>query len=383
MVKVLTVFGTRPEAIKMSPVVRALEARNDRVQHRICVTAQHREILDQVLDFFSVQPEYDLDLMVKGQTPAQVASRVMDRFAPILDKERPDWVLVQGDTTTTMATAMAASYHGVKVAHIEAGLRTFDKTQPFPEEINRVLVGSVADLHFAPTGLARANLIAEGVDEDNIFITGNPGVDAFYHTLATLNGGPKDDPLADIEYGQRVILATAHRRENLGPPLERICSALLDIVRRYGNRVQIVYPVHPNSAVFDTVHGMLGHVPGIRLLPPLDYRTLVHVMRRCDFVLTDSGGIQEEAPSIGKPVLVLREVSERPEGVFAGNARLVGTDHARIVAEASRLIEDRRAYAMMSRPADLYGDGAASPRIASALIGEEVREWVPEIQAAN
>jgi UDP-N-acetylglucosamine 2-epimerase (non-hydrolysing) len=383
MVKVLTVFGTRPEAIKMSPVVRAFEARNGRVQHRICVTAQHREILDQVLDFFSVRPEYDLDLMVRGQTPAQVSARVLERFTPVLEAERPDWVLVQGDTTTTMATALAASYHGVKVAHIEAGLRTFDKTQPFPEEINRVLVGSVADMHFAPTALARANLLAEGVDADKVFVTGNPGVDAFYHTLATLNGGPKDDPLHGVPFDRRVILVTAHRRENHGAPLQSICRALLDVVRHYGDRVQIVFPVHPNSVVLETVYQILGGVPGVRLLPPLDYRTLVHVMRKCDIVLTDSGGIQEEAPSLGKPVLVLRDVSERPEGVFAGNARLVGTDRDRIVAEAGRLLDNRRAYSMMARPVELYGDGAASPRIVSALLEEKVDEWLPEIRAAN
>jgi len=383
MVKVLTVFGTRPEAIKMSPVVRAFDARNGRVQHRICVTAQHREILDQVLDFFSVRPEYDLDLMVKGQTPAEVSARVLQRFTPVLEKERPDWVLVQGDTTTTMATALAASYHGTKVAHIEAGLRTFDKTQPFPEEINRVLVGSVADLHFAPTALARANLIAEGVDAGNVFVTGNPGVDAFYHTLATLNGGPKDDPLRAIPPGRRIVLVTAHRRENHGAPLQSVCHAILDLVHRYGDSVQFVFPVHPNAIVRETVHKLLGGVPGVSLLPPLDYRTLVHIMRKCDFVLTDSGGIQEEAPAVGKPVLVLREVSERPEGVFAGHARLVGTNRERIVAEAGRLLEDRRAYSKMARPVELYGDGAASQRIVSALLGEKVEEWLPEIKVAN
>lgn len=383
MVKVLTVFGTRPEAIKLAPVVRAFEARNGRVRHRICVTAQHREILDQVLDFFSVRPEYDLDLMVRDQTPAEVAARVIDRFTPVLDAERPDWVLVQGDTTTTMATALAASYRGVKVAHIEAGLRTFDKTQPFPEEINRVLVGKLADLHFAPTALARANLVAEGIDPVRIVVTGNPGIDAFYHTLATLNGGPRNDPLRGASPDARIVLVTAHRRENHGAPLESICRALSEIADRYGEEILIVYPVHPNSVVSDTVHQCLDGRRNIRLVSPLDYRTLVHVMRRCDIVLTDSGGIQEEAPSLGKPVLVLREVTERPEGVNAGNARLVGTAHRRIVHETSRLIEDSSAYARMAQPIDLYGDGRASPRIVSALLGEEVREWIPEIRAAN
>jgi UDP-N-acetylglucosamine 2-epimerase (non-hydrolysing) len=367
----------------MAPVVRAFHACNGRVQHITCVTGQHREILDQALDFFAVRPQYDLNLMVKGQTPAELAARVMDKFTAVLEAERPDWVLVQGDTTTTMAAALAATHSGAKVAHIEAGLRTFDKTQPFPEEINRVLVGTVADLHFAPTGLARANLLAEGVSPDKIFVTGNPGVDAFFHTLNTLNGGPKDDPLRGIPVAQRIVLVTAHRRENHGAPLKAICTSLLEIAERYRDRIQIVFPVHPSSVVSETVHGILGGVPGVRLLEPLDYRTLVHVMRRCDFVLTDSGGIQEEAPSIGKPVLVMREVTERPEGVNAGNARMVGTDRARIVEETKRLIEDRKAYLRMARPINLYGDGNASPRIASALLGEQVEEWLPECLVSN
>jgi UDP-N-acetylglucosamine 2-epimerase (non-hydrolysing) len=269
------------------------------------------------------------------------------------------------------------------VAHIEAGLRTFDKTQPFPEEINRVLVGKVADLHFAPTELARANLLAEGVDAGSVIVTGNPGIDAFFNTLVTLNGGPPNDPLRGIPEETRIILVTAHRRENHGAPLESICRSLSDIADRYRDKIQIVYPVHPNSIVSDAVHKILGGQRGIRLVEPLDYRTLVHVMRRCDIVLTDSGGIQEEAPSLGKPVLVLREVTERPEGVNAGVARLVGTHRGRIVEETTRLIEDRDAYSRMARPVELYGDGNASPRIASALLGEEVNDWLPEIRAAN
>jgi UDP-N-acetylglucosamine 2-epimerase (non-hydrolysing) len=383
MINVLTVFGTRPEAIKMAPVVRALEARADLLRNRVCVTGQHREILDQALDFFSVRPSFDLDLMTKGQSPADVAARVMERFSAVLRSERPDWVLVQGDTTTTMAAALAASYWGVNVAHIEAGLRTFDKTQPFPEEINRVLVSSVTNLHFAPTLAARANLLAEGHDSENILVTGNPGVDALFHTLATLNGGPKHDPLRGLPDDSRIVLVTAHRRENLGSPLESICEALLDIANRYRGRVQIVYPVHPNSKVYDAVHRVLGDVRGVNLLDPLDYRTLIHVLRRCEFVLTDSGGIQEEAPSLGKPVLVLRKVTERPEGVYAGNARLVGTDSGRIVEEARRLLDDERAYRKMACPIDLYGDGGASPRIASALVGEAVEEWNPTLNVAN
>jgi UDP-N-acetylglucosamine 2-epimerase (non-hydrolysing) len=382
-IKILTVFGTRPEAIKMAPVVHALAARPDRFFSRVCVTAQHREMLDQVLRFFCVRPDFDLDVMIKGQSPTDVIGRVVDRFAPVLRHERPDWVLVQGDTTTAMAAAMAANYWNVKVGHVEAGLRTFDKTQPFPEEINRVVVTSVADVHFAPTALARANLLSEGVENSKIFITGNPGIDALFYTLATLNGGIRNDPLAGLPEDGHVILVTAHRRESFGKPLESICRALLDIAARYENRVKIVYPVHPNSKVYDVVHKILGRSRDVVLLPPLDYRTLVHVIRRCDLVLSDSGGIQEEAPSIGKPVLVLRNITERPEGIGVGAARLVGTDRATIVEETSRLLENRKAYMKMAQPINVYGDGRAAPRIVSALLGEKMGEWYPEARRAN
>lgn len=381
--KILTVFGTRPEAIKMAPVVHALASRPDRLYNRVCVTAQHREMLDQVLRFFSVRPDFDLDVMVKNQSPTDVIGRVVDRFAPILRSERPDWVLVQGDTTTAMAAAMAADYWNVKVGHVEAGLRTFDKTQPFPEEINRVVVTSVAEKHFAPTALARANLLAEGVDESKIFVTGNPGIDALFFTLATLNGGIKNDPLGGLPEDHRVILVTAHRRENLGRPLESICRAVLDIAARHRDRVKIVFPVHPNSKVHDTVHKMLGQSRDVLLLPPLDYRTLVHVISKCHLVLSDSGGIQEEAPSIGKPVLVLRKITERPEGIGAGVARLVGTDRETIVEETSRLLENRKAYVKMAQPMNVYGDGRAAPRIVSALLDAGTNEWYQEARCAN
>jgi UDP-N-acetylglucosamine 2-epimerase (non-hydrolysing) len=383
MIKILTVFGTRPEAIKMAPVIRALESWPGRIQHRTCVTAQHREILDQALEYFCVRPSHDLDLMTRGQSPADVAARVMDGFSAVLRKERPDWIVVQGDTTTTMATALAASYAGVKVAHIEAGLRTFDKTQPFPEEINRLLVSSVADLHFAPTALAKSNLVNEGVEDADVMVTGNPGVDALLHTLATLNGGPKNDPLKFLPEHSRVVLVTAHRRENLGKPLREICHAIRELAGRYVGETQFVYPVHPNSRVFDTAHAILGKVDGVTLLSPLDYRTLVHVLRRCHLVLTDSGGIQEEAPYLGKPILIMRQVTERPEGVYSGNARLIGTAYDSIVRETSRLLESRAAYERMARVVNLYGDGQASPRIAAALAGEGVEEWHPELYIAN
>jgi UDP-N-acetylglucosamine 2-epimerase (non-hydrolysing) len=372
--KVITVFGTRPEAIKMAPVIRALDARSDRVQAWICVTAQHRHILDQVLGFFSIRPHYDLDVMTAGQTPMDVCARVTQGLLPVFDAERPDWVLVQGDTTTTMAAALAASYCGIRVGHIEAGLRTFDRARPFPEEINRTVVTAVADLHFAPTALARQNLLHEGVAPERVFVTGNPGIDALFYTLATLNGGLQDDPLDGLPEKSDLVLVTAHRRESFGRPLEQICHAVRELADAYGGRVQFVYPVHPNSRVSDTAYRILGDAQHVRLLEPLDYRTLVHVLKRCHLVLTDSGGIQEEAPSLGRPALVLRELTERPEGVHAGVARLVGTDRARIVEETRRILDNASVRANMSRPVPVYGDGRAAPRIVSALLGEAVEE---------
>ncbi len=350
---------------------------------RICVTAQHRGMLDQVLGLFSIHPDHDLNVMVNGQSPMDVVARVMDRFEPVLRAERPDWVLVQGDTTTTMATALAACYWGAKVGHIEAGLRTFDKRRPFPEEINRVVTTSVSDLHFAPTSLARTNLLCESVDESRVLVTGNPGIDALFQILSTLDGPMENDPLNDVPENQRIILATAHRRENFGRPLENICQALLDIADRYLNDVRIIYPVHPNSNVYEVAHRILGSARNVMLLEPLDYRKLIHVMRHSDIVLTDSGGIQEEAPTLGKPVLIMREVTERPEGVDAGAALLVGTNRERIVEETIQLLDDLDAYEEMARPMNLYGDGYASSRIVAALLNETVEEWLPEAQRAN
>ncbi|NIM18921.1 MAG: UDP-N-acetylglucosamine 2-epimerase (non-hydrolyzing) [Candidatus Latescibacteria bacterium] len=381
--KVLTAFGTRPEAIKLAPVVKALITQANRVVSRICVTAQHRGMLDQVLGLFSIHPDHDLNVMVNGQSPMDVVARVMDRFEPVLRAERPDWVLVQGDTTTTMATALAACYWGAKVGHIEAGLRTFDKRRPFPEEINRVVTTSVSDLHFAPTSLARTNLLCESVDESRVLVTGNPGIDALFQILSTLDGPMENDPLNDVPENQRIILATAHRRENFGRPLENICQALLDIADRYLNDVRIIYPVHPNSNVYEVAHRILGSARNVMLLEPLDYRKLIHVMRHSDIVLTDSGGIQEEAPTLGKPVLIMREVTERPEGVDAGAALLVGTNRERIVEETIQLLDDLDAYEEMARPMNLYGDGYASSRIVAALLNETVEEWLPEAQRAN
>jgi UDP-N-acetylglucosamine 2-epimerase (non-hydrolysing) len=381
--RVLTVFGTRPEAIKMVPVIHALSDRGARVHNRICVTAQHRGMLDQMLELFRIRADYDLNIMTTGQSPMEVVARVMDGLEPILQIEDPDWVLVQGDTTTTMATALAASISGIRVGHIEAGLRTFDKKQPFPEEINRMVTTSIADLHFAPTYGARSNLLNERVEESRIIVTGNPVIDALFTTLTQLDGHLNENPLEFIGNGKRLILVTAHRRENFGNPHKEICRALIDIASLYRDSAHIVYPVHPNPIVHDMAHGMLGLEPNITLLPPLDYLTWVHVMARSTVILTDSGGVQEEAPSLGKPVLILRDITERPECVEAGLAKLVGTDRRSIVRETSRLLSDEGYYRRMAHAINLFGDGNASNRIVAALLGERVADWMPQARIAN
>lgn len=367
--RVLTVIGTRPEAVKMAPVVGRLASYPDRVVSKVCVTAQHREMLDQVLKLFDIVPDFDLDLMEDDQSPTQVAAAAMAQLEPILQNEKPDWVLVQGDTTTAAAAAWTAFYARVKVGHVEAGLRTHDKWRPFPEEINRKVAGAIADLHFAPTETARQNLLREGVADERIVVTGNPVIDALKWAAA------KPFDVSTLNLGRetvKLILVTAHRRENFGQPLERICRALRDIAERYDSDVRIVYPVHLNPNVWEPVHLTLGEVPNIVLMPPLDYLPLVHLMKRSYIVLTDSGGIQEEAPGLGKPVLVLREKTERPEAVRAGTVLLVGTDRRRIVDETIRLLEDSNAYAEMSHAVNPYGDGRAAERIVGTLLGEEV-----------
>jgi UDP-N-acetylglucosamine 2-epimerase (non-hydrolysing) len=384
MLKVLIIFGTRPEAIKLAPIIRELQRRSvdSRLQTIVCVTAQHRQMLDQVLHLFDIVPDYDLDLMKDNQTPTQVAAAVLARLEPILQAERPDWVLVQGDTTTVAAASLAAFYARVKVGHVEAGLRTSDKWQPFPEEINRRVAGVIADLHFAPTEGARQNLLREGVPDDRILVTGNPVIDAlqwvaeqpatpeFHELLQQCSVGNRTGK--QEEMSKQVILVTAHRRESFGRPLENICLALRDLAARYDGLVRIVYPVHLNPNVWEPVHRLLGDVLNVALVPPLDYLPLVHLMKRSHLVITDSGGIQEEAPAFGVPVLVLREVTERPEGVAAGTARLVGADRERIVAEAVRLLEDAGAYEQMAQAVNPYGDGKAAARIGGALLEEKV-----------
>jgi UDP-N-acetylglucosamine 2-epimerase (non-hydrolysing) len=366
VLKVLTVFGTRPEAVKLSPVIRELARHPERITSRVCVTAQHRDMLDQVLRIFDIRPDYDLDIMQDNQTPTQVAAAVLARLEPILLDERPDWVLVQGDTTTVAAAALGAFYARAKVGHVEAGLRTGDRWQPFPEEINRRVAGVIADRHFAPTTRARDNLLREDVPVERILVTGNPGIDA----LRWITAQPESPEVRALVGGGRTILVTAHRRENFGEPLESICLALRDIAERYAGAVDIVYPVHRNPNVWGPVHQLLGTVPHISLRPPLDYLPNLQLMQRAYLVVTDSGGIQEEATGLGIPCLVLREVTERPEGVATGALRIVGTDRARIVAEASRLLDDPAEYARMAAAENPFGDGHAAERIVASLLAD-------------
>lgn len=370
---VLSVFGTRPEAIKMAPLVRELEA-DDGIESLVCSTGQHREMLETLVDLFEIEVDHDLDVMEEDQTPTGVVAAILDSLEPILEKEDPDWVLVQGDTSTVAASSLAAFYSGVRVGHVEAGLRTRDKWNPFPEEINRRVAGVVADRHFAPTPSARENLEREDVPGEGIHVVGNTVIDAL-EWVADRPAPSKVDQILDGR--DRTILVTAHRRENHGEPLERICSALRALAEDLGDETQIVYSVHLNPNVWDPVHEALGDVDNITLVPPLDYPVLVHLMKAAYLVLTDSGGIQEEAPALGKPVLVLREKTERPEGVEAGTVRLVGTDEDQILREVGRLLRDEEAYAAMSNAVNPYGDGHASQRILQLLLGKTPDEFEP------
>ena len=364
-IQALFVFGTRPEAIKLCPVLRAMRACSG-FDVRVAVTGQHRSMLDQVLDAFQVTPEHDLDLMQPDQSLAQFTARALAALEPVIAAEKPDVVLVQGDTTTTMAGALAAFYQRVPVAHVEAGLRTGDLAQPFPEELNRVFTGRLAELHFAPTPWAAGNLRAEGVPDERIFITGNTGIDAVLYVRDALESGrlpvsawPQLDP------ARRLIVVTAHRRESFGEGFERICRALACLA--YRPDVEIVYPVHRNPNVLEPVHRALDGLPNVHLVEPLDYVPFVDLMRRAYLLITDSGGIQEEGPSLGKPILVMREKTERPEAVEAGTVKLVGTDEERIAGEAARLLDDAAEYRRMTRVHNPYGDGRASERIAEAV----------------
>jgi UDP-N-acetylglucosamine 2-epimerase (non-hydrolysing) len=371
VIKVLTIFGTRPEAIKMAPVVQELAKHPDQIISRVCVTAQHREMLDQVLGLFTIKPDYDLDIMQQRQQLAGVTAKVLLGTEHVIQQEQPDWVLVQGDTTTTMAAAMAAFYHRCKIGHIEAGLRTGNKFQPYPEEINRQIADRLSDVHFVPTGTNARNLLLEGFDEDGILVTGNTVIDALLQVLE-LEYNLEAGPLSQLPFDRRILLVTAHRRESFGQPLRNICHALLQIAARYGSEVHIVYPVHRNPNVHSVAYEMLSGRPSISLLGPLDYQDFVQLMNRSYLILTDSGGLQEEAPSLGKPVLVLREVTERPEAVVAGAVRVVGTDVGAIMRQASKLLDDSEEYRRMAMVINPYGDGKASKRIVQTLLSYEI-----------
>lgn len=366
-IKVMTIFGTRPEAIKMAPVVLELAKYPEWITPVVVVTAQHREMLDQVLKLFNITPDYDLDIMSQGQTLFDITCRAMHGLNEAIGKEKPDIVLVHGDTTTTFAGALAAYYHQTAVGHVEAGLRTGNKYSPFPEEMNRKLTGSLADLHFAPTEVSRANLLAEMVAEEAITVTGNTVIDAL---KATVNSGYvfQNELLSGIDYqNRRVILVTTHRRENLGEPMRHVYQALRRIVEEFAD-VEIVFPVHKNPKVREVVQAELGGIGRVHLIDPLDYEPFANLMARSYLVLTDSGGIQEEAPALGKPVLVLRDTTERPEAVEAGTVRLVGTERACVYEETRRLLADEKAYASMANACNPYGDGQASRRIAQAIL---------------
>ncbi|HVT92845.1 MAG TPA: UDP-N-acetylglucosamine 2-epimerase (non-hydrolyzing) [Bryobacteraceae bacterium] len=365
MRKLLFVFGTRPEAVKLCPVIRLLQ-QDPEFQISVCVTAQHRHLLDQVLAAFEVRPGHDLDLMRPNQTLAETASRMIGGLDPVLKAESPDMAVVQGDTATTLSGALAAFYRRIPVAHVEAGLRTHDVSQPFPEEMNRVLTSRIASLHFAATTGAADNLMREGVPRRLVAVTGNTGIDAVLQVRDGLDQGRLSGKLPPgIDLKKRIVLVTAHRRESFGEPFEEICRALAVLASRPD--VQIVYPVHPNPNVRDPVNRLLAPLPNVLLAEPLDYVSFVDLMRRACLIITDSGGIQEEAPSLGKPVLVLRDKTERPEAVEAGTVRLVGTSLDRITAEARNLLDDRQVYDSMARVHNPYGDGRACQRIQAAI----------------
>ena len=366
MQKVLCVFGTRPDAIKMAPVVLELMRRPAEFAVKVAVTGQHRSMLDQVLSVFEISPDYDLDIMTQGQTLSQVTTRALNGLDPILALEKPDWVLAQGDTTTTFVAALGAFYHQAKFGHVEAGLRTGNKYDPFPEEMNRLLTTRLAALHFPPTPEAAANLEADGVGDSAIVLTGNTVIDALLQ-VAAKPYTPTDLILSEILADpRRIILVTTHRRENWGEPMARIGSAVRQIIDAFPDTVAVV-PWHLNPLVREALTPALTGHPRVKLIEPQDYVPFVKLEQKAALILTDSGGVQEEAPSLGKPVLVLRETTERPEGVAAGTAKLVGTDTALIVAEASRLLSDTGAYAAMARAVSPYGDGLAAKRIADAL----------------
>lgn len=361
MYKMMSIFGTRPEAIKMAPIIHTA-SHDPMIKSLVCVTAQHREMLDSVLNTFSIHPDYDLNIMRHGQTLQSITSVILEQLTPVLTKEKPDIVLVHGDTTTTFAAALSAFYLQIPVAHVEAGLRTYQKYSPFPEEMNRQMVSRVSTLHFAPTLNSAQNLIKEGIDEKNIIVTGNTAIDALDLTVSDRY----DHPALQWAAGGRIILLTAHRRENQHGNLEHIFHAVLTLCSQYPY-IRVIFPCHKNPKIRALAHEMLGSCEQIKIIEPLEVYDFHNMIRRSYLILTDSGGIQEEAPSLGKPVLVLRDTTERPEGIKAGTLKLVGTDEETIIREARRLLDDQKAYEKMSTASNPYGDGTASKRILHAL----------------
>ncbi len=370
--KVLSIFGTRPEAIKMAPVIREMARYPERFDSLVCVTAQHRQMLDQVLELFNIRPDHDLDIMTPGQDLFDITCNVLQGVKKVLEQIRPDIVLVHGDTTTTMAASLAAYYSRIKVGHVEAGLRTQNLYSPFPEEMNRKVAGVLANFHFAPTENARQNLLREGVAGETIHVTGNTVVDALLQISGRIQNDAPLRQRLDAEFsflhdGRRLILVTGHRRENFGGGFEGICQALVALARKYPG-IDILYPVHLNPNVQEPVRRILGgSTPNIHLVEPVDYLSFVYLMNRSYFIITDSGGVQEEAPSLGKPVLVMREITERPEAVMAGTVKLVGTDCDKIMSETANLLDDQVAYREMENAHNPYGDGRAAERIVELL----------------
>jgi UDP-N-acetylglucosamine 2-epimerase (non-hydrolysing) len=373
--KIMTVIGTRPEAIKMASVIDSLMNYSEEVKSVVCVTGQHREMLDQALKIFGIVPDYDLNLMNPNQSLSLLTANLLTALDKVITAEKPDWILVQGDTTTAMVASLVAYYHRVKLGHVEAGLRTNDKFQPFPEEINRRIADILADAYFAPTQNSRMNLLKEGIPSESIVVTGNTVIDALLTISQRVAGQPLDSGIDASIKNRLLILVTVHRRESFGKPLEDICSALARIAMNYQDKIQIVYPVHLNPNVRKTVYEFLSGIPNISLIEPVNYEALVGLMSNAYLVLTDSGGIQEEAPSLHKPVLVLRETTERPEAIDAGAAKLVGTDADTIYTETIRLIEEPKSYHRMANAKNPYGDGQAAQRIVQFLLGEPVEEF--------
>ena len=362
MKKVMVIFGTRPEAIKVAPVIKELEKRND-IEPIVCVTAQHRQMLDQVLETFDIKPDFDLNIMKQGQTLTDITTRVLNGIEEVLEEVKPDMILVHGDTTTTFASALAAFYHQIPIGHIEAGLRTYNKYSPYPEEMNRKMVSDLADLHFAPTNESKENLLKENREEKDIVVTGNTVIDAL---TTTVNAEYTNTVLDSIDETKRIILLTAHRRENLGKPIENIFGAVKKIAEEYNN-VCIIYPMHKNPVIREMAEKILGNNENVKLIEPLDVLDFHNFMSKAYLILTDSGGIQEEAPALGKPVLVLRNTTERPEGISAGTLKLVGTDEDKIYNNTKILLDDEIEYNKMSMASNPYGDGKASIRIVDEI----------------